>query len=99
MIKVTVLEDSVEIQGHALPDVCAAVSSVMYTTINILARIDEKCVTFKDYLESEEKEDKVVIKLLKHDHIIDIIYDNMINMFEDIESAHNDNVKLLYKGR
>ncbi len=81
MIKVIKKGDSITITGHSQPDVCASISSVMYTSVNMLAKYDKDCVVFEDNNEL----DFVAIDIKKHDEVIDLVVDNMMSMFEDIK--------------
>lgn len=78
MIRVLAKKDRITIYGHSQSDVCASVSSAMYTTINILFRYDASSILYEDC------KDSVCITILKHDNIIDMVIDNMLQMFEDV---------------
>ena len=92
MIKITKENDVIKITGHAIPTVCAAISSSMYTSINAILKYDENCI---DYIDDEEL-DMVTITIKKHDRIIDLLVDNMFKSFgdirEDFESEVNINI-------
>jgi len=86
MIKVIKNDNVITISGHAgyqdfgKDIVCASVSSIIYTTINAIARIN------KDALEVEDSK-KMVIKVLLKDEIVSIL---IINMMELLSSLAND---------
>ena len=68
-----------------MPDICAAISSIMYTSVNALLKYDTDCIDYKD------ENDIINIKILKHDDIIDLLIDNMFNMFNDVYTDYGDN--------
>ena len=80
MIKITKENDVIKITGHAIPTICAAISSSMYTSVNAMLKYDETCI---DYIDDEEL-DMVTITIKKHDRIIDLLVDNMFKSFKDI---------------
>lgn len=86
MIKITKSSDTVFFKGHTIPDVCAAVSSIMYTSVNLLNKYDSECFLFKD----NTKEDFVVISIYRHDNFIDMIIDNMFDMLNDLYEDNNE---------
>ena len=85
MIKIDIDKNIIIFNGHSLPDICAAVSSVMYTTMNAILKYDETSVEYKD------ENDIVTIKIIKHDKIVDLLIINMIDMLNDIHSDYGDN--------
>lgn len=90
-IEVTDNKNKIYITGHAQPNVCAAVSSIMYTTVNLLDKYDTQCYEFEDNTE----EDYVEVNILKYDNIIKITIDNMLDMYRDLNESHPDDVLLL----
>ena len=91
MIKVNKRGDKITIKGHSLPHVCAATSSVMYTSVNALLKYDKQSILFHDGQDDAlVPNDDVEIKVLKHDKIIDMLVRNMIRMFKDIEEDYPD---------
>ena len=84
MIKIDIDKDIITFNGHSMPDICAAVSSVMYTSVNAILKYDENSIDYND------KNDKVIIKIIKHDKIIDMLIINMIDMLNDIHSDYGD---------
>ena len=97
MIKVEVKKNSISIVGHAnFSDygrdiVCAAVSSVVITSIEAISRFDEKAVDI------EKKADLLDIKINKHDEITNKLIDNMLTCLEEIEKKYSKNIKITYK--
>ena len=88
MIEITYDDNFVEITGHTRADICAAVSSIAYTTINALLNDDKNNIAFEDdnkYMRIKLKNDEYVPKLL---------FNNMICMFEQLAELENDYVKI-----
>lgn len=95
MIKISKEDNKIKITGHSgyseygSDIVCASVSSIVITSINSILKYDETALKYvKDdgYLELE---------ILKHDKIIDILIDNMIEMLSDLENQYKNYVKLI----
>ena len=84
MIKININKNIITFKGHSLPGICAAVSSVMYTTMNAILKYDETSVEYKD------ENDIVTIKIIKHDKIVELLIINMIDMLNDIHSDYGD---------
>jgi len=85
-IKIYITENMIEIEGHAQPDVCAAISSIMYTAVNIMNHIDEEAVSFED------DGRLVIIQRLKRSNELDASWDTMIRMFKDAEEMSEGQV-------
>ena len=96
MIKVRVIKENdiitnINIIGHAGFDVsgkdivCSAVSSIVITTINALLKIDKDSISYKNSLE---------ITILKHNEIIDILVDNMLDMLKELEQDYKKYIKV-----
>lgn len=85
MIKIDIDKNKIKFIGHSLPDICAAVSSVMYTSVNAILKYDKDSIDYKD------ENDEVIITIIKHDKIIDLLINNMIDMLNDIHSDFGDN--------
>lgn len=99
MIKIEVLKtgkqiDKVIIKGHAMYDdygkdiVCAAVSSIVTTTVNAVLRINEKALKY-DY-----KQDTLDIDINVHDSIIDSLIENMLDLLTQLQKQYNENIKI-----
>lgn len=80
MIEISKNKDRILVSGHSEHDICAAISSIMYTGVNFLDRYDNECIDFED----NTKEDYVMIRINKHDDTIDMIIDTMMDMFKDV---------------
>ena len=96
MIKIKVVENEnnlkeIKITGHALYDdygkdiVCASFSSILITTLNAIERLDKDSITY----------DKKVslIKILKNDETTNILINNMIDLFKQLEHDYPKNIK------
>ena len=70
--------------GHSMPDICAAISSIMYTSVNALLKYNETAIEYKD------ENDIITIEIKKHDTIIDLLINNMFDMFEDVHTDYGD---------
>ena len=94
MIKVKYNKNIINVSGHALYDiegkdiVCASVSSIIYTTVNAALKINKSSIEFKD----DGKE--LVIINLANDDITNILLENMIDLFRDLEIDYPKNIKI-----
>ena len=97
MIKVSISKnlDTITIKGHAgyaeagKDIVCAAVSSIVTTSINACLSVDETSLKY------EEKEGLVVIDVLNHDETTIKIINNMINMLEELAKQYKKNITII----
>ncbi len=94
MIKVVKKGNHIDIKGHALFDkygkdiVCAAVSSIVITTVNGILSIDEdsiKCVDDSGF---------VSIDILKDDRVIYLLISNMMNLLKELENQYKKNIRV-----
>ena len=87
MIKISIRNNIITIAGHALYDdygkdiVCASVSSIVITSINLCLRFD------KDSIKYKKKTDKLAIEVLSSE--------NMIMMLEELASTYKKNIKII----
>lgn len=93
MIKVKKSDNVITITGHAnysdnLDIVCASVSSIMYTTVNAILRIDRDALMYID------DGDKVEIRILKNDKITNELVLNMMSLFDSLQTDYKDNIKI-----
>ena len=93
MIKVNKNNNIITISGHANSAeygkdiVCASVSSIIYTTVNALKRINEKSIDFED--------DSVMkITVLENDEITNNLIDNMMELLKSIETDYPKNLNV-----
>lgn len=84
-----------KISGHANYDehgkdiVCASVSSIVITSINMALSLDETSVKASD------KSGLIETNVLKQDEIINKVFVNMINMLEELERDYSKNIKII----
>lgn len=94
MIKVIKKGNHIDIKGHALFDkygkdiVCAAVSSIVITTVNGILSIDEDSIKYIDSV------GYVSIDILKDDKVVNLLILNMMNLLKELEMQYNKNIKV-----
>lgn len=94
MIKVKVRPDFITVSGHADYDeygkdiVCSSVSSIVTTTVNAILMFEEKSIKYS------VKEGFVEIKILEENDSTKKLLDNMLKMFEELESDYPKNIKV-----
>lgn len=77
----------ITIKGHAGYDesgkdiVCAALSSIVITSINAIIRIDNEAIDYED-------KNGIKIEVLKHDNIIDSLIDNLIDLLIELKEKY-----------
>ncbi len=94
MIKVIKKNEVIEISGHANYDefgkdiVCASVSSIVMTTVNSILSIDDSSISYVD------DGDKIIIKKLNDNDIVDKLLNTMILILKDLEKQYKKNIKV-----
>ena len=94
MIKVIKKNEVIEISGHANYDefgndiVCASVSSIVMTTVNSILSIDDSSINYVD------DGDKIIIKKLNDNDIVDKLLNTMILILKDLEKQYKKNIKV-----
>lgn len=84
-----------KVTGHANYDdygkdiVCASVSSIVITSINMALRLDESSV------KAINKSGLIEVKILKQNEIINKVFVNMIEMLKELENDYSKNIKIL----
>lgn len=87
--------ESFTISGHADYEeygkdiVCASVSSIAISSINLAIRIDKTSINVVN------KDGLLDVKVLKHDEIINKIFINMVEMLKELEKNYSKNIKIL----
>lgn len=102
MIKVNVLKDNAGVKEIILHDhanyevsgkdiVCASASSILITTVNALIKYQSDAVSVK-----KENKDTihVTVTVFKHDRVIDLLLDNMLDLLKELSSDYPKNIKL-----
>ena len=94
MIRVSNKDNVIIISGHADFDikgkdiVCASVSSIVLTTVNILLNIDKNSILYTD-------DGKIItIKKISNDNVVNIILNTMIELLKDLEKQYKSNIKI-----
>ena len=84
-----------KISGHSGYDikgndiVCAAVSSLVISSINLALRLNEKSVDVK------QEDGLIDANILVHDKVINEVFLNMINMLEELQNDYKNNLKFI----
>lgn len=85
---------SISIKGHAAYDdygkdiVCASVSSIVTTTVNGILSFDKENITYKS------KDGFIEIKAKKQNREVDLLLNNMISLFKELETEYTKNIKI-----
>lgn len=97
MVKIIFNGNKITFEGHTYPDICAAVSSIMYTTANLLDKyssiVKENVLKFTDNV----YDDYVEMTILYTDDIVDMVVNNMKHMIEDLIEDNNEDKIELYE--
>ena len=97
MIKVEVTKKNISILGHAMYDdygkdiVCASVSSIVMTSIESIASIDETAIDVK------QTKDKLEIIINKNDNITTKLINTMVMLLTELEKKYPQNIKITNK--
>ena len=95
MIKISIRNNIITIAGQALYDdygkdiVCASVSSIVITSINLCLRFD------KDSIKYKKETDKLTIEVLSSDEKVTLTIENMLMMLEELASTYKKNIKII----
>lgn len=96
MIKVDLTKDKlITISGHSGYEergkdiVCASVSSIVITTINAIIEIDSDAIDYSDL------DNKIIIRVLKEDEIVNKLINNMILLLESLKKDYKDFIKII----
>lgn len=97
MIKIIKETNKITISGHANYSdsediVCASVSSIMYTSVNLMIRFDNESIKYEDV------GNKVIIEIIKTSKENDLIIENMMSLFKDLEDKFPKNIKINTEG-
>jgi len=99
MIKINIskkdnLIKTISIKGHAEYDesgkdiVCSAVSSIVITTINASIRYNQASIDYVD------KDGYIKIEILKHDDIIDLLMNNMVDLLVELKEQYKKYIEI-----
>ena len=96
MIKVDLSKDKlITVSGHSGYEeagkdiVCASVSSIVITTINAIIEIDSDAIDYSDL------DNKIIIRILKEDEVVNKLIKNMILLLEQLENDYKDYIKII----
>ena len=100
MIKIkTIYNDGklsdIKVTGHAnFADygkdiVCASVSSIVITSVNLALEIDEESISY------EQSDGLIEVTINKDTEVINKIFENMINMLKELEEEYSNNIKFI----
>ena len=96
MIKVDLSKDKlITVSGHSGYEeagkdiVCASVSSIVITTINAIIEIDSDAIDYSDL------DNKIIIRIIKEDDIVDKLINNMILLLESLEKDYKEYIKII----
>lgn len=93
MITIRIEKDKIFVTGHAGYEetgkdiVCASVSSILITSINAIMRISSEAISYKE-------SDGVEIIIHKHEKIVDILLENMVELFEELTNQYPEYIKI-----
>ena len=94
MIKVNIRKNHIEIKGHAMYDdygkdiVCAAVSSIVITTINAILSFDKNAINY------ENKEGYINIDIVNESETTKKLINNMVKLLKDLKQDYQKNIKI-----
>ena len=97
MVKVEVTKDCISLLGHAnFADygediVCASISSIVMTTVEGIAKIDELAIDIK------QTDNQLDIIINKHDSITNILIDNMLTLLNELVKKYPQNINIINK--
>ena len=69
--------------------VCASVSSIVITSVNMIVRLDENAISY------EAKSGFIKIEISKHNEFIDIALENMMSLLEELAHSYPKNIKIV----
>jgi len=69
--------------------VCASVSSIVTTSVNMIVRLDKNAITY------EAKSGFIKIEISKHSEFIDIVLENMMSLLEELTISYPKNIKIV----
>ena len=88
-IKSFIVNGHANYESYGKDIVCASVSSIVITSINMALNLNSSCLI------AEDKPGLIKCELLVKDKIINTVFDNMINMLQDLEKQYSKNIKII----
>lgn len=95
MVNITKKGNRVMINGHTQPDICAAISTIMYTCYNILVEYDRKGIELKDSLDNGKDYDNVEMILRRNDTNTEKVWYVMCQEFKILSEQYPDSVSYI----
>lgn len=92
MINIVKRGNRVKIEGHTKAEVCAAISTIMYTCYNIITEYDPRAIELKDSLELGKDYDNVEIILRRNDKNTAPVWKVMCLEFEKVAEEESQSV-------
>lgn len=95
MIKVYISKDKIVIMGHAnyadygKDIVCASVSSIVTTSVNLALKFNKEALTYK------EEQDKFTININTLDEQVALVMENMLDLLEELAKTYTKNIKII----
>ena len=77
-----------EYEEYGKDIVCASVSSIAISSINLAIRIDKTSINVVN------NDGLLDVKILKHDEIINKVFINMVEMLKELEESYSKNIKI-----
>lgn len=69
--------------------VCSSVSSIVITSVNMIARLDEDAISY------EAKDGFIKMEISKHNEFIDIVLENMLDLLAELATTYPKNIKIV----
>lgn len=94
MIKVKYTDKMITITGHAkFADfgkdiVCASATSIITSCVNNMMALDKESIIYSD------NGKQIVIKMVKDNNNVTIIFNNLIDLLKDLASDYHKNIKV-----
>ncbi len=94
MIRVQVLKNKIKVSGHSGYEengkdiVCAAVSSIVTTSVNAIIRLEPSTITF------EESDGFVEINIITESKTTNTLILNMVDLLKDLEKKYSKYIKI-----
>ena len=89
IIKGFVISGHANYEEHGKDIVCAAVSSVVITSVNMALKLDEKSLSVTD------KTGLIKVKVLNQNDVINKVFINMLDMLKELKKDYGKNIKII----
>ncbi len=92
MIKVCIKDKQIKITGHAMYDdygkdiVCASVSSIVTTSVNLALRFNNKSLNYN------YNDETLTIDILSNDEITKTVILNMLELLKELSKKYKQNI-------